>query len=77
MDLQSKKLEFIQWFSGLRNPKIIKEVLSFKKKNEEDWWDIISDEERKEIQKGMKEADSGKTISNSSIFSKYKKWILK
>ncbi|MCP3659060.1 MAG: hypothetical protein GY830_01560 [Bacteroidetes bacterium] len=77
MDIQSQKLEFIQWFSGITNPKIIKEVLTFKKKNQEDWWDIISDEEKKEIQKGIEQADAGKTISNNLVFTKYKKWISK
>ncbi len=77
MDIQSQKLEFIQWFSGITNPKIIKEVLVFKKKNQKDWWDIINDEEKKEIQEGIKQADAGKTIANNIVFTKYKKWISK
>lgn len=39
-----------------------------------DWWELLSPEERNEIDEGLSEADNGKYISHDSIMSKFDKW---
>lgn len=46
-----------------------------KSEKEQDWWDIISDEERAEIEQGLAEADRGEVIPHEEVMAKYKKWL--
>lgn len=40
-----------------------------------DWWDTISEEERAEIEQGIAEADRGELIPHEEVMAKYKKWL--
>lgn len=53
----------------------VKTLLSGKTATQTDWWDIINDEERAEIEQGLAEADRGETISHEEVMAKYKKWL--
>ena len=75
MDIQSEKLHFIQWFSGVTNRSTIEAFLALRKEKETDWWDSISADEKAEIEEGMSQADSGEVTSHSQVMEKYKKWL--
>ncbi len=66
LQIQNKKLELIQWLSTIEDLKFLEKIsdliLSEKK---EDWWNEISDAEKKAIEKGIEQADSGKLNSHS------------
>ena len=53
----------------------VKTLLSERTSTQADWWDIISDEERAEIEQGLAEADRGEVISHEEVMAKYKKWL--
>jgi predicted transcriptional regulator len=53
----------------------VKTLLSERTDTQTDWWDIISDEERAEIEQGLAEADRGEVISHEEVMAKYKKWL--
>jgi predicted transcriptional regulator len=53
----------------------VKTLLSERTATQADWWDIISDEERTEIEQGLAEADRGEVISHEEVMAKYKKWL--
>ena len=42
-----------------------------------DWWDEISTEERKAIEKGLAQADRGELVPHEQVMKKYKKWLTK
>jgi predicted transcriptional regulator len=44
---------------------------------ENDWWDDLSTDAKKSIEKGLKEADEGKVISHEEAMKKFRKWRLK
>jgi len=73
MDIQSEKLNFIQWFSGITKLSTIKEFVAMKNEKESDWWDMISKEEKKEIEEGLAQADRGELLAHSLVMGKYKK----
>lgn len=50
-------------------------VLLAGKIEQTDWWDIISDEERAEIEQGLAEANKGEVIPHEDVMAKYKKWL--
>lgn len=75
MDVQSEKLRLIKWLAGLKDEKMIRDLISLKKSSESDWWDSISSEEKNEIKEGIDEAERGELISHEEAMSKYKKWL--
>ena len=71
MNLQAKKLELVQLIISTEKPSILQKVEDvFKKKT--DWWDEISEEERKSIEKGLAEADRGELIPHEQIMKELK-----
>lgn len=42
-----------------------------------DWWDEISPEEKKVIDKGLKQLDKGEGIPHEEVMKKYAKWLKK
>lgn len=75
MDIAAEKLRLIEWLAGLNDPNILEELISLKKKKEGDWWEVIGEEERLDIQKGLLEADRGEVISHKEAMAKYRKWL--
>jgi len=75
MDIQSEKLNFIQWFSGVTDLPTIKRFIAIQKEKEQDWWDMVSSEEKVEIEEGLAQADRGEVISHNQVMDKYKKWL--
>lgn len=73
MDIQSEKIQLIEWLASLNKPSVIKKLIAFKEK-QTDWWDEISDEEKTEIKKGLKQADHGQVVPHRQVMDKYKRW---
>ena len=73
MDIQSEKLAFIQWFSGLNDLSTIKEFLALKKEKEIDFWDELSPEDQAAINEGLNQLDSGQHVSHESVREEIKK----
>lgn len=71
----NEKLELIQWLSTLEDASIIKKLIQLKKEETKDWWDSISEEEKKSIEKGVSEADNDELKSHSEARKLYEKWL--
>ena len=71
MNLQEKKLELVQLILNTEKPSVLKKVEAvLKKENDLDWWDGISDAEKKAIEKGIAEADRGELTPHSVVMDK-------
>jgi len=71
MNLQAKKLELVQLILNTEKPAILKKLEDvFKKKA--DWWDEISDDERRSIEQGLAEADRGELIPHEQVMKELK-----
>lgn len=75
IDLQNKKIELIQWLSTLNDESIIEKIMKLRETEKTDWWKELSGEERKSIEKGIQDADSGKLKSHSEAKKLYEKWL--
>jgi hypothetical protein len=42
-----------------------------------DWWNEISDEHRKAIDKGISQLDDGEGVPHKEVLKKYNKWLKK
>ena len=71
----NKKIELIQWLSTLEDNSIIEKLLKFKKEETKDWWDSISEVEKKSIEKAISDADNNKLEPHSNVRKIYEKWL--
>lgn len=74
MDIQSEKLQLIEWLARLNDTTTLKCFITLKKQQEKGWWDQLSDQEKIEIEEGLAQADRGEVISHKEVMAKYKKW---
>jgi predicted transcriptional regulator len=49
----------------------------FEATNQTDWWDEISNPQKKAINKGLDQLDKGKGIPHKEVMKKYNKWLTK
>jgi hypothetical protein len=75
INIQNKKLELIQWLSTIEDSTIIEKIMDLRKKESKDWWKSISESEKESIEKGLKDADSGKLNPHSNARKLYEKWL--
>ncbi|WP_035758815.1 hypothetical protein [Flavobacterium tegetincola] len=69
------KLELIQWLSTIEDSSIIEKIMDLRKKETTDWYDAISESEKKSIETGLKDAESGKLNPHSKARALYEKWL--
>jgi hypothetical protein len=75
INIQNKKIQLIQWLSTLNDESIIEKIMKLKEKEGTDWWNEISNEEKKSIEKGIKDADAGNLKPHSEARNIYAKWL--
>jgi len=75
LNIQNKKLELIQWLSGLNDLSILEKITEIRKQESKDWWLSISELEKQSIDKGMEDAEDGKLNSHSQARKLYDKWL--
>lgn len=74
-NIQDKKIELIQWLSTLNDESIIEKIMKLRESEKADWWEEISKEEKKSIEKGMKDVASGRMEPHSNVKKLYDKWL--
>ncbi len=65
MDIQTLKIELIQWLTEINDPEIIQQLTEIKEGH--DWWDSITAEEQIAIDQGLIELDGGNSISHEVV----------
>ena len=75
INLQNKKIELIQWLSTLNDPSLIDKLMTLRIKEKSDWWNEISTEEQRSIEKGIQEANKGQLTAHSNVKKVYEKWL--
>lgn len=75
MSIQDKKIELIQWLATVDDPSVLDRIMELREKEKADWWKELSEEEKKSIEKGTEEANSGKLESHSEARKLYERWL--
>lgn len=70
-----EKLELIQWLSTVEDSAILKKISELRKKETVDWWNSISEQEKKSIELGLQDADEGKLNPHDKAKELYGKWL--
>jgi hypothetical protein len=76
MNIQTEKLELIEWISKLNDSSMIEKIreLKLSYSQSKDWWDSLKKDELESIERGIKDIEEGRTHSNEvakSIYAKY------
>lgn len=73
MDIQSEKLNLIEWLAGINDNRIIKQLKALQKSSQEQSDSSLSAEERSAIDTGLNSISAGKTHSHDSVRKSTKK----
>jgi hypothetical protein len=74
MTYSERKLDLITWLILLDNNEIIKKIEAIRKE-QVDWWDSISDFEKKEIDTGLDDLKKGKRKNYQEVRENFKQWL--
>jgi hypothetical protein len=74
--LELDKKRIIQWILELSEPQMIEKVKYLMATHSaKEWWDEISEEEKKAIEEGLAQINSGSGIPHQKIKDSYAKWL--
>ena len=72
MSAEAMKLELIEWLAKLPDPGLIGSLLNWKKASEtEDWYAGLSPEQQASIDRGLADAEAGRTIPSEEVWKRY------
>ncbi|WP_163409064.1 hypothetical protein [Flavobacterium ajazii] len=71
MDIQLEKLELIKLLAETENPDILKSIRKIFKKEQKDWWDDLTDEQKEDLELSMQEFERGEVVSYESILKRH------
>jgi predicted transcriptional regulator len=72
MNLETRKINLINWISSLQEADIIDKMEAIQKENA-DWWDTINNEDKQAIEEGLEQLDKGEFLTRSQVRAKVKK----
>lgn len=73
MNIQAEKIELVKMLLDTENPKIIEAIRKiFKKEKTSDFWDDLSIEQRKEIEKASLEIENGEVTDYDTFMQKHR-----
>ena len=75
LNIQSKKIELIQWLATIEDLSVLNKIIDLKKQENKDWWNSVSENEKQSIEKGLQDAEAGKLNSHSKARQLYGKWL--
>ena len=71
MNLETRKLKLINWISSIQEANILEKVEKIQQEKH-DWWDVISDKDKRTINEGIEQLDRGEHLTHSQVRSKIK-----
>lgn len=60
MDIHTTKIELMKLILGIENPSVIERISALIKNETSDFWDELTSEQKKDIEKAIHELDAGK-----------------
>lgn len=66
------KLELIEWLAKLKDPGIVASLFNMKKANEvDDWYTELNPAQKASIERGLADADAGRTVTSEEMWKRY------
>ena len=71
MYIQAEKIALAQLLLQTEDFTIIEKVKAIFKMEKKDWWDELSEEQKAEIEEGLRDADEGRVVPYDGFMQKY------
>ena len=71
MNLETRKINLINWISTLQEENILERVEMIQKEKT-DWWDTTSNRDKNAINEGIEQLDRGDHLTHAQVRSKIK-----
>ena len=75
VNIQNAKIDLIQWLTTIEDSSIIQKIMELRNTEKKNWWDEISDTEKKSVELGISDAENGKLKPHSEAKKIYEKWL--
>lgn len=77
MNIQTEKLDLIEWISKLNDKSIIEKIKEVRNSyfHSKDWGDNLNREEIESIEEGLKDLEEGRVHSNETARKIYEKYL--
>ena len=77
MNIQTEKLDLIEWISKLNDTSIIEKIQEIRKNyiHSKDWGDKLNQEEIESIEEGLKDLEEGRIHSHETARKVYEKYL--
>ncbi len=70
MDVNTKKLDLIEWLLNLKDEATLEKVYSLKNDTTKDWYNELPEAAKKSIKQGQKEAREGKVTPHDQVMER-------
>lgn len=69
MGHEAIKLELIEWLAKLKDIETLNYLKTVKdaSRDNQDWWDDLTDQQKRGIQRGLNDIDEGRTVSHNDV----------
>jgi len=71
MNVETLRLQIINEITDLKDVKILNQIKTLLTKNEKDWWDELSTEEKASLDIGIEQIENGQTLSHSGVKNRF------
>ncbi|MGB0880767.1 MAG: hypothetical protein ACPGTO_09395 [Polaribacter sp.] len=75
INIQNAKIELIQWLTTIEDSSIIQKIMELRNTEKKDWWNEVSNAEKKSIELGISDAENRKLKPHSEAKKIYEKWL--
>jgi len=73
MGYEAEKLELIEWLTKLEDSETIEylRIVKESRESDHDWWDDLTEEQKRGIEKGLKDIEEGRVTPHEEVVKKY------
>jgi predicted transcriptional regulator len=75
MDIKAEKLQLVQMLLATNNEKLIRKLKNIFSAEQTDWFENLTKAEKKSVEQGLKDIESGNAVSHKEVVKKYRKWM--
>lgn len=73
MDIRLEKLELMKMLMETENPSVLQAIRKIFQKEEKDWWDDLTEEQKEFLEESLKQADNGEVHDFNAFIEPYLK----
>ena len=73
MDIRLEKLELMKMLMETENPSVLQAIRKIFQKEDKDWWDDLTEEQKEFLEESLKQADNGEVHDFNAFIEPYLK----